>query len=46
MHETYLAFPAVGDRGQFSTGGMDHSRMHRNSLGDNLWVNVKGTINI
>lgn len=51
MEEAYLAFLAVGNRGQFSTGRMDHPRMHRNSLGDNLeklslWVNVKGTGNI
>lgn len=34
--EAYLAFLAVGDRGLFSTLGMDHSGIHRNSLGDNL----------
>lgn len=52
MEEAYLAFPAVGNGGQFSARGMDHSRVHRNALGDNLddktslRIRMKGTIHI
>lgn len=34
--KNYLAFLAIGDWGLFPIQRMDHSRMHGDSLGDNL----------
>lgn len=37
--QAYLAFLAIRDGGLFPTQGMDHPRMHGDSLGDNLRKN-------